>query len=115
MTTSANPDLEQHLSIAVDQTDEEVVLSLGGELDPHSAPHLLDEIDGLDASGVLRPIVVLDLGELTFIDSSGLRVVISAQKTLTAEGHRFVLRNPSETTRRLLEITGLVEHLEIES
>lgn len=109
-------DLEHPLVITVEAEGSETVLRLTGELDPHTAPLLQEDIDAVrSATGEATPAtVVLELSGLTFIDSSGLRVVISAQKSLAADGGRLVLRGPSETARRLLEITGLVDHIAVE-
>lgn len=111
-----NADLEHPLVITVEATGPETVLVLTGELDPHTAPLLQEQIDAVraPAGDTVPTTVVLELSGLTFIDSSGLRVVISAQKALDAAGGRLVLRRPSETARRLLEITGLVDHIAVE-
>ncbi len=111
-----NADLEHPLVITVEATGPEAVLALTGELDPHTAPLLQEQIDAVrSAAGAARPTtVVLELSGLTFIDSSGLRVVISTQRSLAADGGQLVLRGPSETARRLLEITGLVDHITVE-
>ena len=89
-----------------------VIIHLDGELDPHTAPTLQDALDEVTRGGASQ--VVLDLAELRFIDSSGLRVVISAHRALSDGGGQLVLRSPSETASRLLEITGLTGHLFIE-
>ena len=106
------PDLEQPLRITSGREGDVAVLTLAGELDPHTAPALAEELD--DAIGGGATTVVLQLAELSFIDSSGLRVVISAHRRLDEAGGRLVLRTPSDTVRRLLEITGLLDHIEIE-
>jgi len=106
------PELERPLTIEVHLDGDEATLTLTGELDPHTAPMLADEIESLEADHVTT--VVLVLGALGFIDSSGLRVVIAADRDLAARGGRLILRSPSETVRRLLEITGLLDHLTIE-
>jgi anti-sigma B factor antagonist len=99
------------LTVVVDRGAQPPTIALAGELDPHTAPLLQAEIDGvLDTEGTD---LVLDLSELGFVDSSGLRVLISAQHQLAAQGGTLVLRAPSETVRRLLEITGLVDHVTI--
>jgi len=103
------PELEHPLTIEVHREGDEATLTLTGELDPHTAPMLTDELETLMGEGVTS--VVLVLSDLGFIDSSGLRVVIAADRDLTASGGRLVLRSPSETVRRLLEITGLLDHL----
>ena len=108
-----NADLEHPLTITLEASGPETVLALTGELDPHTAPLLQEQIDAVRSSAGATT-VVLELSGLTFIDSSGLRVVISTQKALAADGGRLVLRGPSETARRLLEITGLVDHIAVE-
>lgn len=108
--SSATTSLDQ-LTVVVDRDAEPPTISLAGELDPHTAPLLQTEIDRvLDAEGTD---LVLDLSELGFVDSSGLRVLIAAQHQLAEQGGTLVLRTPSETVRRLLEITGLVDHVTI--
>jgi anti-sigma B factor antagonist len=106
------PDLDQPLRIVASRQGDTATFALAGELDPHTAPMLADELD--DAIGAGATTVVLQLAELTFIDSSGLRVVISAHRRLDEGDGRLVLRTPSDTVRRLLEITGLLDHIEIE-
>jgi anti-anti-sigma factor len=99
------------LTVVVDRGATPPTIALSGELDPHTAPLLQGEIDGvLDQGGTD---LVLDLSALGFVDSSGLRVLIAAQHQLAAQGGTLVLRSPSETVRRLLEITGLVDHVTI--
>jgi anti-sigma B factor antagonist len=102
-------ELEHPLTIEVHTEGDEATLTLTGELDPHTAPLLSAELEGLAAEGVSS--VVLVLSGLGFIDSSGLRVVIAADRDLAERGGRLVLRSPSETVRRLLDITGLLDHL----
>jgi anti-anti-sigma factor len=104
-----SPELENPLTIEVHREGVEAVLTLTGELDPHTAPLLAEELDGLEAEGVTA--VVLVLTNLGFIDSSGLRVLIAADRDITERGGSLTLRSPSETVRRLLEITGLNDHL----
>jgi len=99
------------LLITVEQAGEQEILLLDGELDPHTAPLLQEQVDALADQGRLD--IVLDLSRLQFIDSSGLRVVISAHRDLGAKGGQLSLRSPSDTAQRLLEITGLVDHITI--
>jgi len=84
---------------------------LVGELDPHTAPILRSSVD--DAVSDATATLVLDVAGLQFIDSSGLRVIISAHKTMDERGGRLVLRAPTDNTRRLLEITGLADHVDL--
>jgi anti-anti-sigma factor len=102
-------ELEHPLTIEVHIEGDEAQLTLTGELDPHTAPMLADELEGVTAEGFSS--VVLILSGLGFVDSSGLRVLIAADRDLTERGGQLVLRSPSEGVRRLLEITGLLDHL----
>jgi anti-anti-sigma factor len=106
-----SPELEDPLTISASRDGDRAVLVLRGELDPHTAPRLQDEIDRAMEDDA--KVVILDLAELGFIDSSGLRVIISAHKEAAERGGRLVLRSPSPTAKRLLDITGLLDHIEI--
>jgi anti-anti-sigma factor len=103
---------EGPLEVEVSTQGDEVVLVLRGELDPHTAPALRDEIEG--AVSPSTEVLVLDVAGLRFIDSSGLRVIIGTHKDMAARDARLVLRSPTETTRRLLDITGLSDHIPVE-
>ncbi len=105
------PALEEPLTVEVASTGDQVVLVLVGELDPHTAPTLRSGIDGAVTDATTS--LVLDVAGLEFIDSSGLRVIISAHKVMDDRGGRLVLRAPTENTRRLLEITGLTDHVDL--
>lgn len=105
---------EDLLALEVDADDACATVSVTGELDPHTVPdleQLLTDLIGADAS-LSR--VTLDLSGVRFIDSSGLRVVLAAHEALRRRDGRLVLRAPSETTRRLLEITDLLGRLDVE-
>jgi anti-sigma B factor antagonist len=106
-----DPDPEHPLAIDDIEADGHATLALRGELDPHTAPLLQERIDAIFASG--RTDLCLDLSGLSFIDSSGLRVILSAHKRADDRGGRLVLRSPSPTARRLLVITGLLDHIEV--
>jgi len=104
---------EHPLTVDVRGGDGEVVLVLSGELDPHTAPTLRQAVDGAVVDGTRT--LVFDLGGLSFVDSSGLRVIIAAHREMAERGGRFILRSPSATTRRILDITGLSSHVEVEA
>jgi anti-anti-sigma factor len=92
---------------------DEPVISLRGDLDPHTAPLLESALaEAADTSGVTR--VVIDLAGVSFIDSSGLRVFVAGRELLAGKGAALALRNPNRNTRRLLDITGLGEIIDVE-
>jgi anti-anti-sigma factor len=58
--------------------------------------------------------IVLDLDDVGFIDSSGLRTLLAATRRADARGTVVRLRNVGTTVRRMLEITGTADRFEIE-
>jgi anti-sigma B factor antagonist len=91
----------------VDQRDGAVVVSLAGELDLYNA----EEVRGalLDACAGEPAVLVIDLQEVRFIDSTALGVLIEARSKL-ADRSGFRLAAPGLETRRALEVSGLDRH-----
>ena len=91
------------------RSDEEsgIVVALAGELDLSTVSRFVNAID--DALDDRPPALELDLSELTFIDSSGLRVLVSLSKDAQARGTTLGLRNIPRHAQRVLDITGLTE------
>lgn len=86
------------------------VISLSGDLDAHTAPRLDEAVNDLVRAGKQR--IVLEMSEVGFVDSSGLRSMIRARNE---GGDRdVVIQSPSNATMRLLEITGMTDHFVIE-
>ena len=86
-------------------------MSLHGELDLASAPLLREEIGGAEA--VAAEMLVLDLEDLKFIDSTGLRVVLEGHERARERGQEFAVTPGSQQVQRLLSVTGVDEHLRI--
>jgi anti-sigma B factor antagonist len=104
------PGAVERLSITTDEGNP-TVITIAGELDPVTAPDLMGAVDAALARGSTA--LVIDLAGVTFIDSSGLRALISAHKLLDPEP--LVLRRPTAFAQQLLEITGLDNQFVIES
>jgi anti-sigma B factor antagonist len=99
------------LRIEVRHETDRVILGLAGELDIASAPRLQEAIEsvGVDPSAT----VVLDLQQLRFIDSTGLRVILSARARSQEHGKELAVTPGSQQVQRLLSVTGVSEHLRI--
>ena len=82
---------------------------VGGEIDAASAPHLAAVIDPLVAEPDAS--VVVNLADVTFMDSSGLRTLVRAANEAKDSGGSLVLARASGAVVRLLEVTGLLDHL----
>lgn len=81
------------------------VVRIDGELDQASVPAVREAIDGAIESGPGG--VLVDLSRCEFIDSSGLSLIVDAQRRLDAEGASFGVCSPTEDVRRLLALTGI--------
>ena len=98
------------LDIKKTQEGESLVIALDGRLDTITAPQLEEEIrDGIDGVAEL----VFDFTDLAYVSSAGLRVLLSAQKTMNAKGS-MVVKNVSEDIQEIFDVTGFSNILTIE-
>lgn len=88
-------------------------VSAVGEIDLASSPELRRALDEALDGGAQE--LVLDLGRVGFIDSSGLGVLVGVHTRVDDLGRRFVIRGVEGPVRRVFEITGLHEVFEVES
>ncbi|MBS2962896.1 STAS domain-containing protein [Actinocrinis puniceicyclus] len=84
------------------------VVTVRGELDLAAADQLWETIEPLLAPDAL---VVLDGTEMTFLDSSGLRVLLQAHKRAQADGALFRVVAPQQAVQRVLDLAGAAGHL----
>jgi anti-sigma B factor antagonist len=101
----------EQLQIETHREEDRVILRLEGELDMATAPQLRSAIEELGADE--KPMLVLDLQQLSFIDSTGLRLVLWANERYRKDGREFAMTPGSPQVRRLLSISGAGEHLRI--
>ena len=90
--------------------DETVTLAIQGRLDTTTAPELEEEINELGDS---FQELVLDCGELSYISSAGLRVLLSTQKAANANGSRMTLTHVNEEIMEVFDMTGFSNFLSI--
>jgi anti-sigma B factor antagonist len=81
------------------------LIELSGEVDLYTAPRFKDELIALVDDGVVN--VVIDLSQVTFIDSTALGVIIGGVKRLHERDGRLALVASSRPVVRILDITGL--------
>ena len=86
------------------------VIAVRGEIDMATAPQLRELLDELITAGSRR--IVLDCRELAFLDSSGIGVLIAARNRLGDDGE-IIVNSPPAHVRKVLEITGVAEHLSV--
>ena len=81
------------------------LIELSGEVDLYTAPRFKDDLIALIDEGVAR--VVIDLSQVTFIDSTALGVIIGGVKRLHERDGSLALVAVSRPVVRILDITGL--------
>ena len=94
----------------VEKQDGATVVSLAGELDLYNAEDVRAAL--LEACSDEPTVLVVDLAEVTFIDSTALGVLIEARSRLV-DRDGFRLAAPGLETRRALEISGLDRHFSV--
>lgn len=98
-------DSASRLQVAVDGP----VLTVVGDLDAHSCKALADGLDPLPGDGDVH----IDMAGVGFMDSSGLRVLIAAHQSGQQAERSVKIVNPSPAVHRVIEISGLTDHLHV--
>jgi anti-anti-sigma factor len=89
-----------------------VVVTLEGELDLETTPEFDRQLAAIDKTQLTR--LLIDLGGVEFMDSTGLSSIIRAHSVAESNGHVLVLRRGSNQVRRLFELTGVDDRLTFE-
>jgi len=93
-------------SVVLTRTLGSVVVSVTGEVDASGSEQLRTRLDDIiDDESPME--LVVDLHGLTFMDSTGLGVLVHALKRMRERGGELTLSAPSLSTRKLLDISGL--------
>jgi|tagenome__1003787_1003787.scaffolds.fasta_scaffold20958605_7 anti-sigma B factor antagonist len=87
------------------------VLCVAGEIDMATAPAITRAIDAALATGALE--LWIDLTPTAFMDSSGVHVLLAAQRRLCELNRRFAVICPEGCIRRLFEATGVTCQLRL--
>lgn len=102
-----------NLTIDLNENDKVIDVKVNGEIDAYTAPKLKDAL----ASTAEEQNVVMnvDLSEVSYMDSTGLGVFVGLFKTIKANGGQLYLNGLSERLKRLFDITGLGDIMNINS
>ena len=102
--------LRQPVVASVDEYDGSIVVRLAGEIDLYNVEEIRQALDEVSARSPER--LVVQLADVTFIDSTGLGALIEARRKLPNR-RAFLLSEPRREVLRALEITGLAKHMRI--
>lgn len=94
----------------IDRRDGAIVVVLAGELDLYNAEEVRSAL--LEAVAEGPALLVVDLGEVTFVDSTALGVLVDIHRRMGGRD-KFHLAAPGLETRRALEVSGLDRHFSV--
>ena len=98
------------LTIEKNADNNKLTISLKGRLDTTTAPSLESAFKS-SLNGVTE--LIIDLKELVYISSAGLRVLLSAQKVMNKQG-KMVVKNSNDDVRDVFDVTGFIDILNVE-
>ena len=99
------------MEILKNKNGEELVVTVKGRLDTNTAPELEKSLaDDLDATKTLR----VDLAELDYISSAGLRVILTLHKNMSGKGAKLIVAHPKDEVMEVFDMTGFSSFLTIE-
>lgn len=101
--------MQSNFSVETHNGTQAVVIGVSGELDLASSPALEQELERGAASKA--EVVIVDLRELEFMDSTGLSVLVRAHQRATEKGQRFGVVKGPQQVQRLLSLTGVADRL----
>ncbi len=101
----------QNLNLEDEQLDGALLVHVRGEIDQWSTPMLSERLRTAAQEG--DGTVMVDLCDVTMIDSAGISVLVNATRRLSQQRRRLMLICPPSNLMRLFELTGLTDALEI--
>lgn len=87
-------------------SDRNLLLELNGELDHHGAKNALKEVE-MEIDATLPKALVLDFSGVSFMDSSGIALVLRAQQRMRLLDGSILLRNVPEQAKRVFDAAGI--------
>ena len=99
------------LNIAKNKNDDKLTVELTGRLDTNTAPQFEGELQG-ELENLKE--LIIDTKSLEYISSAGLRVLLSAQKSMNKASGEMKVINVSEEIMEIFEVTGFSDILTIE-
>ena len=99
------------LDVRTEDRNGLVHVALVGELDLSSVAKVQEELRRAEAAA--PPTLVVDLSKLTFLDSTGLRCIVTADERARSEGRRIVIVRGPDPVQRVFSITRLDDRLEM--
>ena len=101
--------MQSHFRLEVRGEGRATVIAVSGELDLASSPALQEELDRVASSD--SELLIIDLRELDFMDSTGLSVLVRAHQRAEEHGRQLAMVRGPQQVQRLLSLTGVGDRL----
>ena len=95
-------------SLSAESRGDAIIIAISGDLDIVTSPQLDERLTQAEAD---HSTIILDFGEVTFLDTSALAVIVGHWKTAEARGRTLALANARYRYTKTLWITGLADKL----
>ncbi len=100
------------MDITIKQENQVLTVYLKGELDHHAVTKIKDAIDLNILKAPVKKLV-LDMGGVTFMDSSGIGLIVGRFNRMKSIGGSMTLKNPSQTLLKILKMSGVDQLMKI--
>lgn len=94
------------MNIDIKSADGIAVASLYGEIDHHNAKEIRQELDSFILSNQPKELSI-DFKDISFMDSSGIGLIIGRHKLITECGGKLIVKNPQLYIKRVLKLSGI--------
>ncbi len=99
------------LSVKLSKDTERALISVAGEVDVSNADELRAPLDtALDSSAAS---IEIDIAQVSYIDSTGIGVLVGAARRAAEQGREFALLHPQANVERVLTLLGVIEELHV--
>ena len=100
--------------VVINMQNDAMICMIGGDIDHHSARTIRMRIDE-DLQSIRPRLLVLDLSSVSFMDSSGLGLILGRYTKAVELGILFKVQNPTPQIKRILDLAGTERLIKIET
>lgn len=101
------------MSVTIKQKNNVMTARVKGEIDHHTVPAIRDMIDDAFVCAESVAELVIDFSEVTFMDSSGIGLVMGRYKLAAANGKKVKVKNLSERDYKIMKMSGIEKLAEV--
>ena len=98
------------MNAKIEAQNDTLTVFLSGEIDHHSAREIREEVD-LQITSAKPQVLVLDFKDVSFMDSSGIGLIMGRYKLISKRGGQAVMVNLKPTVRKIFQMSGIFKIL----